>query len=285
MTERDRPPSEDEIIHSPEAILRQQDNLRQQEAEAAAEASPRPTRNGCLWGVAGAFGCLALLLVIPVTLVLLGVTSVGGLLGSLGIALGAPPQEATVISTQTIVQGIQPMGQLVSVSAQLAKADVQVNVTQGALNACGFGANHVVQGTVEAGIDLIGISEDDLSYDAERETYVLVVPAPQLTSCRVDYIRQYGGSFTTCPVNWDEARVLANYMALTSFRDDAIEGGILDRAELETRLVLGNFVRMVTGHPVEIVFQEPETPVTPPSCLSQPPQGWTYNQDTNVWRK
>ncbi len=274
MTERENASSDDEIIHSPETIVRQQD------AE-----QPQPSRSGCLWGIAGAFGCLALLLVIPLTLTLLGVTSVSGLLGSLGIALGAPPQQATVISTQTIVQGIQPMGQLVSVSAQLAKADVQVNITQGTMNACGYGANHVVQGTVEAGIDLMGITEANLGYDAERETYVLIVPAPQLTSCRIDYIRQYGGSFTTCPVNWDEARVLANYMSLTSFRDDALEGGILDRAELETRLVLGNFVRLVTGHPVEIVFQEPETPVIPPSCSPDVPQGWTYNPDNNLWRK
>lgn len=261
------------IPHSPEQIV------QAMEADQA-----RPRRNGCLWGIAGAAGCLAILLVIPVVLTLLGVTTMGGLLGSLGLSL-APPQQATVITTQTIVQGIQPMGQLVSVSAQLAKADVQVNITQGALNSCGYGANHVVQGTIEAGIDLMQLTEDNLGYDAARETYVLIVPAPQLTSCRVDYIRQYAGSFTTCPVNWDEARLLANYMSLTSFRDDAIEGGILSRAEMETRLVLGNFIRMLTGHPVEIVFQAAETPVIPTSCQPEVPAGWTYIPQSNLWQK
>lgn len=264
----------DLIPHTPEQIVQAMDGEQ-----------ARPTRNGCLWGIVGAVGCLAVLLVIPVVLTLMGVTTVGGLLSSIGVSLGAVPQQATVISTQTIVQGIQPMGQLVSVSAQLAKADVQVNITQGALNSCGYGANHVVQGTVEAGIDLMQLTDDNLGYDAARETYVLVVPAPQLTSCRVDYIRQYSGSFTTCGVNWDEARLLANYMSLTSFRDDAIEGGILDRAEMETRLVLGNFIRMLTGHPVEIVFQEAETPVLPPSCQPDVPQGWIYNPTGNVWQK
>jgi hypothetical protein len=250
------------------------------------DETPRPTRNGCLWGVGGAIGCLVLLLIIPVTLVALGVTSFSGLLGSLGGALGAPqPPQASVISTQTIVQGIQPMGQLVSVSAQLAKADVQVNINQGTLNACGFGANHVVQGAVEAGIDLTRISEDSIQYDEARDTYVLIVPAPQLTSCRVDYIRQYSRSFTTCSVDWDEARVLANYMALVSFRDDAVEGGILNRAEMETRLVLGNFIRLLTGHPVEIVFQQPEEAVLPASCQPEAPQGWTYNPDSGLWTK
>jgi hypothetical protein len=89
------------------------------------EVEPRPTRKGCLWGIGGAAGCLLLLLVIPVTLVLLGVTSFGGLVGGLGSLFGLnAPTTANVISTQTIVQGIQPLGQLVSVSAQVAKADV-----------------------------------------------------------------------------------------------------------------------------------------------------------------
>jgi hypothetical protein len=86
-------------------------------------------------------------------------------------------------------------------------------------------------------------------------------------------------------VDWDEARLLANYMTLASFRDDAVEGGIIDRAETETRLVLGNFVRLLTGHPVEIVFQPPAATVTPPSCEPTSPEGWSYDPNSNVWRK
>lgn len=254
--------------------------------QAEGEDEPRPTRNGCLWGVAGAVGCLLLVLVIPVTLVLLGVTSFSSIISSFGGLLGAgAPARASVISTQTIVEGIQPLGQLVSVSAQLAKADVQVSIYQGAFNSCGFRANHVVQGAVEAGIDLTKIEAGDLAYDSARETYVLIVPEPQLTSCRVDYIRQYDRSFTTCSVDWDEARLLANYMALSQFRDDAVEGGIIDRAETEARLVLGNFVRLLTGHPVEIVFEPPEATVMPASCQPDSPQSWLYDPNTNVWRK
>jgi hypothetical protein len=214
------------------------------------------------------------------------VTSFSSILGSIGGIFGAgEPPRAQVISTQTIVQGIQPLGQLVSVSAQLAKADVQVKVYQGAFNSCGFSANHVVQGAVEAGIDLTKINEGALRYDEARETYVLLVPEPQLTSCRVDYIRQYDRSFTTCSVDWDEARLLANYSALNDFRTDAVEGGIIDRAETETRLVLGNFVRLLTGHPVEIVFQAPEAMITPPSCQPAMPEGWSYDPASSVWQK
>ncbi len=245
----------------------------------------KPSRSGCLWGIGGVIGCAVILLIIPLTLIALGVTSFTGLLGSLGGIFGAEPPRAQVISTQTIVQGIQPLGQLVSVSAQLAKADVAVNVYQGNFNACGFSANHVVQGAVEAGIDLTQFDENSLTYDAARETYVLTVPEPELTSCRVDYIRQYDRSFTTCAVDWDEARLLANYMALTSFRDDAIEGGILTRAQQEVRLVLGNFVRLLTGHQVEIVFLPSANTTLPPSCEPDTPQGWSLDPNSNVWRK
>ena len=189
------------------------------------------------------------------------------------------------MSTQTIVQGIQPLGELVSVSVQLAKADVKVSVNTGIMAAGSYSVNHVVQGAVEAGVDLTKIGPDNLGYDAATNTYTLIIPEPQLTSCRVDYIRQYDWSATLLNVDWDEARVMANYMALIDFRDDAIKGGILDRAEAETKLVLGNFVRAVSGHPVDIVFQKPEKPVIPPSCQPDLPPGWTYSPDANLWYK
>jgi hypothetical protein len=243
---------------------------------------PKPRRSGCLWGIAGGIGCLLVALLIPTVLVLLGITSINGIIGGIGGIFGAgAPASAAVISSQTIVQGIQPLGQLVSVSVQLAKADIRININQGVLNASGYGASHVAQGAVEAGVDLTRIGENSLTYDQRRESYVLIVPAPELTSCRVDYIRQYDRTFTTLGVDWDEARLLASYMALTEFRDDAIEGGILTRAEAETQLVLGNFVRVLTGHPVEIIFQPPETPVIPASCQPETPAGWTYADDAN----
>ncbi len=70
------------------------------------------------------------------------------------LGLKAQATTANVFTSQTIVSSIQPMGQLVSISAQVAKADIFVGVQQGALNACGYSVNHVAQGTIEAGIDL-----------------------------------------------------------------------------------------------------------------------------------
>lgn len=239
---------------------------------------------GCL--IACGVGCLGLAAVIALVL-LTGVVSVNSVVGGfrdlLGTVANLPPPVANVSSTQTLVTGIQPLGQLVSVSTQLAKADIYVGIQQGALNTCGFGANHVAQGSIEAGLDLTRLTEADIRYDETRSTYIITVPAAQLTSCRVDYIRQYDRTTTVCPVDWDEARLLAQYTALLDFRDDAIEGGILDRAQSEARIVLVNFVRLLTGRNVEIVFAQPETRTLPPSCNPDTPQNWRMDPLTGQW--
>jgi len=278
--------NEIQIPPAAEALPTAAEHDREIAPSASREMETKPRRSGCLWGIGGAIGCLVLVLIVPVTLVLLGVTSVSGIIGSVGDLLSVgKPTTASVVSTQTIVQGIQPLGELVSVSVQLAKADIKVSVSSGVLGAGSYSANHVVQGAVEAGVDLTKIGANNLGYDATKDSYTLIVPEPALTSCRVDYIRQYDWSTTLLNVDWDEARVMANYMALVDFRDDAIKGGILDRAEAETQLVLGNFVRAVSGHPVNIVFQKPDKPTIPPSCQPDLPDGWSYNADNNTWNK
>ncbi|MFN8530072.1 MAG: DUF4230 domain-containing protein [Anaerolineae bacterium] len=275
------------------SILPHDDALR---AEANRSASRRASGGasgggcrGCLYVIGGGVGCFGILVIALVVLIIALPATVGSAItqiaGSLGV--NVPPPAANVISTQTIITGIQPLGQLVTISSQLARADVQVSITQGALNACGFSANHVVQGTVSAGIDLTRLDEASIRFDAARDTYVLTVPEPELTSCSVDFIRQYERSFTACSgVDWDEARLLANYLSLIDFRETAIEGGILQRAQSETQLVLGNFVRLLTGHSVEVVFAAPPTPSAdataepvsyPASCAPDVPSGWVQN--------
>ncbi len=249
-------------------------------------AAERRGCSGCAWGIGGALGCLALLLLPIVVLLLAGTVTLNGLIGSAQSIFSPRPAVASVVSTQTILVGIQPMGQLVSVSTQLAKADVFVGVQQGALNACGFSANHVAQGTVQAGIDFSRITETNISYNDAANTYTISVPPAQLTSCRVDFIRQYERSVTACNVNWDDASQLARYQVMSEFRDDALEGGVLRRAEDETRVALSSFVRALTGANVEITFQQADGPAPlDPSCQPSPPQGWNFDTQTNAWLK
>src|SRR5688572_20096348 len=154
------------------------------------------------------------------------------------------PTTANVVATDTIVTGLQSMGQLVSLSAQVAKADIAVSANTGGLNLCGHSANHVAQGAIEAGIDITQISEDSIQYNEQSNTYTITLPAPVITSCRIEYIRQYerSGGNPTCGIDWDNVRLLANYVALDEFAQDMLDGGILERAESETTTVMQSFV-------------------------------------------
>jgi hypothetical protein len=196
-----------------------------------------------------------------------------------------PPTIAHVDSRGTIISGIQSIGQLVSISVQLAEPEISVGVQQGGLNACGYLAAHVAQGTIEGGIDLTQITDESIDYDPVAEVYTIYLPAPQLTSCRIDFIRQYNRSTTICNVDWDGARVIAGYKALTGFRDDALEGGILERAKIEARLVIGNFASALNGNRVHIEFDETATTALPASCVPPIPEGWTYLEATDEWVK
>lgn len=233
-------------------------------------------------------GKLAIPVLIGVAVVLLVLFLINSIFGSFSGLFGLVnrPTSASINSSQTVLTGIQPLGQLVSISLQLAQADVNVNVGQGALNACGFSVNHVVQGAVEAGVDLTAMGEDNITYDESANTYTVTLPHPELTSCRIDYIRQYDRSFTTCNVDWDEARLLASYAAISNFRDSSIEGGVLERAQNEARLVIANFITLVTGAEVEVEFMErDESRRTTPSCTPVLPAGWQVDPTTGQWLK
>ncbi len=240
-------------------------------------------RSGCMWGM---LGCLALAVIPVVVALVMGLTTVNGLVGGIQNIFSPAPPVARITTTQTIINSVQPLGQLVSISAQLAKAEIGVSIAQGTLNSCNFSATHVAQGTIEAGVDLTRVSDEAIEYDPSTDTYTIALPSPQLTSCRIDFIRQYNRSFTACSVDWDEARVLANYIALNDFRDDAIEGGILNRAQQEVRVIVTNFVQALTGDNVEVVFPEELQDIPyPSSCMPEVPAGWTQNEQTGEWVK
>lgn len=248
-----------------------------------------PVRRAGGWRVVErlGLGCLtflAFLVVVVVLLLALGFTSLSNLLGGFQsmVGLGGGPTTASVVSTQRIITGVQPLGQLVSINMQFAEADIHVGVQQGVLNACGYAAQHVVTGSVEAGVDLTQITEGDIVYNPLTDTYTLTLPPPQLTGCTIERDRQYDRQEAICGEDWEGVRQIARYQALLDFRQDALEGGILDRAQQEATLVLGNFVQALTGGNVEIVFREGDSPL-PSSCQPAPPDGWTYDEALRAW--
>lgn len=246
-------------------------------------------RGGCLTGCALLIAVVGFVASLPVVIpIIMGTITLNNVIGGIQNLFSPKPQTAAVISTHTIVTSLQPMGQLVSVSAQMAKANIQVGVDRrGVLgnNLCGFSATYVAQGTVRAGIDLSALTEANLTFDEASQTYTLILPSAQLTSCSMDFIDQYAGSTTLCSgVDWDETRQMASYTALNAFRADAVEGAITTRAEREANLTLGNFIKLLTGRDVRIVFAETET-LPDSTCQPEPPEGWIVDELTGTWTK
>ena len=69
------------------------------------------------------------------------------------------------------------------------------------------------------------------------------------------------------------------------FVKDALEGGILKRAEDQATIVLGNFISAVTGSLVHVEYSEsPDEPAIPSSCRLDLPPGWAKDSD-GAWKR
>jgi len=244
------------------------------------------------WGCLGASGCLALVALVLIVPAILTAGTVGGgfllIQNAVGSIFGeAQPPRASVTASQTIVNQVRPLGQLVSTSAQVAKADVYVGIQQGRFNACNHSANHVAAATIRAGVDMYEVTEDSVTYNPETDTYTLTLPPPIITSCSLDSIDQYERRLAvpTCAVDWDDARQIAQYEALAEFRDDALEGGLLETAEREADFALSSFVRALTGSTVDVRFAETDMTMAErgENCNPAPPRDWEIDPETGAW--
>lgn len=196
------------------------------------------------------------------------------------------PATASVYTSQTILTNLQLLGQLVTISAEVAQADIQVGIKGGVLNFCGHGANHVAHGVIEAGINIMDLDENDISYDEENNHYTITLPAPAITSCRIEYIRQYervGGGNIGCQTDWDTVRMLAQTVVMKAFVDDVLERGLLEQAKQQSTIVMSTFVSTLTNAQVTINYSEDNAVTLPSSCLPQPPSGWIFDEENRTW--
>ncbi len=197
------------------------------------------------------------------------------LIPSLGNVLGLSPS-AQGSTTRTIVNSIQPLGQLVTMSVEVAHANVNV---QASTALCGYEANYVSQSVIEAGIDISAIDQNSIRYDEANDAYTVKAPAPAITSCRNEYFDQYsksGGGTATCFDDfWDDMSIIGRHLSMERFVKDALESGILQRAENQATIVLGNFISAVTGSKVHIAYHDPpDEPFVPSSCSLDSAPGW-----------
>ena len=193
------------------------------------------------------------------------------------------PDKVIAEHRYTIVTGLQAMGDLVTMKYEVHQADLTVEIHRGFLNAGYYSAEHDAIGAIEAGIRFNEIGEDDVHFS--NDAYTLTLPTPIITSCRIEYIDQNEYSFTLLSADWDMVRQIAHAEVLEKFAQEMIEAGILERAAEEAAISIGDFVRNLTGNPVDVQFAEtPDVMELPDSCKPIAPEGWVKAVDGG-WRK
>ena len=189
----------------------------------------------------------------------------------------------TPISLAFVLQQLNTQAQLVVVQNEIAMREFHVGVHD---RLCSHGADFTAQGVIEAGIDFAAIDEDRVTFDSISGSYLLQIPAPEFTSCRIEYIRLEENTFSFCNPDWDRARIFAEVQAMREFLKESDEEGLLQEAEVHSAEILEDFVHTLTGKPVNVVFDERSgKPKISESCSPIIPGGWHYDNIDQVWMR
>ena len=196
----------------------------------------------------------------------------------------APPAEANVITSQTIISSLRGIGRLITVTSEPHTANITVGVKKGFWifeNAGSYSADHEAHSIIEAGIDFTKIRADSLRCE---QTCTLIVPHPTITNCAITRFWQSNQSLAVGGRDWELLEELGRAQAIQHFIKEVDEQeDIIAKAKENTEIVLGEFVSGLLGKPVHIEFEEePDELVTGPTCKPDPPFGWKQI-DGDVW--
>lgn len=189
----------------------------------------------------------------------------------------------TPIPAAFVIQQLETQAQLVVVHNETSMRELKLGVEDGL---CSHGGVFTVHGVIEAGIDFDSIDEDSVSYDSAQESYLLSLPAPVYTSCRIEYIRLRENSFSLCNPDWDRARIFAEAQAMMELLKRSQDDELLDEAEERSTELLGDFIRTITGKPVNVIVEERiGKPQMSASCAPDVPSDWYHDISANVWKR
>ncbi|MYE27109.1 MAG: DnaJ domain-containing protein, partial [Chloroflexi bacterium] len=163
-----------------------------------------------------------------------------------------PFPSPTPIPLAFIIQQIETQAQLVVVQNEVAMRDFHVGVDVGL---CSHGADFTAYGVIEAGIDFAAINEDRVRFHPDKREYSLELPAPEYTSCRIEYIRLRDNSLSLCRPDWDRVRIFAEAQAMREFMKESEEDGMLNEAADRSIQILKDFVATITGLPVKATVE------------------------------
>jgi len=238
------------------------------------------SNNSCLYGCGGMFGCMIIIVGLFGGVLYLGVNQVFANftnyfnLPPIYIDWGQP-HEIEIPDNVYIppVERVQALFELTTTRYNYAEVTTSQRDMPAWLSALyGDSLIMVVVGTIEAGIDVSQVTEEDIVYDEVNRTLTVTLPPPTLQSCFLDESQSYVVRRETAvfadPLDnlEDELR----QRVLVYYRDTALEEGILQDAETEARASLSELLSVLVNDEtvtINIVFEAQATePVYPASC-------------------
>jgi hypothetical protein len=234
-------------------------------APGALEAAARPRAarqgSGCGWLLAGSLGCLVLIAALVVAVAAGAGASLNsilsGITASLGLA-GNPPQ----MTRQYDIPPVEPFTLLSDLTTVRYNYAIQVNsqTDMPPLLQALYGNSQVLiaVGSVEAGVNLGGLTSDALRYDEASRTLTIAVPAPRITACYLNDQQSYiaersSGIFAADSPALDTA---SRRYALAQFLRLAQESSILEDARLHTADILTRFAQALQNDPTLNIIAE-----------------------------
>jgi len=240
------------------------------------------SNGNCLYGCGGLLGMFLIVAGLCAGVLYLGVGGVNDAMGEFTNLFNLPPiyinwgpGELDIPDDIYIppVERVQSLSELTTTRYNYAEVvSSQVDMPAWLSTLYGDSVVMVLVGTVEAGIDVSQISEEDIVFDETTNVLTVMLPAPVLQSCFLDesqsYVVQRNTAVFADPVDNIEDSLRGN--ALRFYRDTAIEEGILLDAETDARESLVELLGILVNDEtvtINILFESrPAEVIYPDSC-------------------
>lgn len=264
MSETTPPPPAQLPEEQPQII-----NIPPEQTEITSEVPPEPRRDGCLWGITGALGCLVVLMLPFVIAIVLGATTLNTVIGSFQSIFN--PQQPVVITATVMLERIQALSQLTTVRYNYSSL-ITTERDMPPLLAALYGERQIMVavGHVNAGIDLSQITPDDIVRDGR--TLTITLPPPALQDCFLNEQDSYivsrdTGVFARPASNLDTE---ARRYAVEQFRTMALENGILNDVQIQADEVVRSITTLVNEDSIVNIITTPPDPdmPLPATCAS-----------------
>jgi hypothetical protein len=228
---------------------------------------------GCLWGFAAAGGCFSIPIIAFIVLVLLGINTMDGIFDGIK-GIFDPPDTYTFESTNLVLERIQAMSQLTTTRYTFSNIVESQRDLPGVLDTLYRDQLvMVVAGHINAGIDLSKLQPEDIT--ADGATLIVRLPSPQLFDCFINEAQSYvvernTGLFASESPQLDQQ---ARAFAISEFRNQALENGILNEVNLNATSTLELFLKSLPiegDAQVQVISSAPDAEAPfPPSCQTE----------------